>query len=182
MSRLTIYSATAPTAPVLRLDDPAAITAELQGRGVLFERLALPEIPAADSATVPDVLADTIGALKDRYGYAAADVVRITEQTPNHPEMRAKFLAEHTHDEDESRLMLDGGGSFFLHVGAEVIHAEVEAGDHISVPAGVPHWFDMGARPHFAALRLFTNPNGWVARFTGSDIALTFPGHGEDTP
>jgi 1,2-dihydroxy-3-keto-5-methylthiopentene dioxygenase len=50
-------------------------------------------------------------------------------------------------------------------------------GDLISVPAGMKHWFDMGPRPNFTAIRLFVNPDGWVARFTGSDIAERFPRH-----
>jgi 1,2-dihydroxy-3-keto-5-methylthiopentene dioxygenase len=37
------------------------------------------------------------------------------------------------------------------------------------------HWFDMGAAPRFTAIRLFVNPDGWVAAFTGSDIAERFP-------
>ena len=48
-------------------------------------------------------------------------------------------------------------------------------GDLISVPADTPHWFDMGARPHFQAIRFFTNPEGWVASFTGSAIAQRYP-------
>ena len=28
--------------------------------------------------------------------------------------------------------------------------------------------------PHFVAIRLFNNPDGWVAHFTGSDIAGHF--------
>jgi 1,2-dihydroxy-3-keto-5-methylthiopentene dioxygenase len=33
----------------------------------------------------------------------------------------------------------------------------------------------MGTKPYFAAIRLFTNPDGWVAEFTGSEIAKQFP-------
>ena len=49
------------------------------------------------------------------------------------------------------------------------------AGDLISVPDGMRHWFDMGAAPRFTAIRLFLNPDGWIAQFTGSDIADRFP-------
>ncbi|MNU11763.1 Acireductone dioxygenase [compost metagenome] len=50
-----------------------------------------------------------------------------------------------------------------------------EKNDLISVPAGTRHWFDMGEHPHFVAIRLFNNPEGWVANFTGEDIANQFP-------
>ena len=43
------------------------------------------------------------------------------------------------------------------------------------MPAGTRHWFDMGEFPHFVAIRLFNNPEGWVANFTGDDIAGRFP-------
>jgi 1,2-dihydroxy-3-keto-5-methylthiopentene dioxygenase len=33
----------------------------------------------------------------------------------------------------------------------------------------------MGPEPYFIAIRLFTNVEGWVATFTGSDIAQKFP-------
>ena len=33
----------------------------------------------------------------------------------------------------------------------------------------------MGEEPHFVAIRLFNNPEGWVAQFTGDDIARRFP-------
>jgi 1,2-dihydroxy-3-keto-5-methylthiopentene dioxygenase len=33
----------------------------------------------------------------------------------------------------------------------------------------------MGPAPSFCALRFFTNPEGWVARFSGDPIARRFP-------
>ncbi len=33
----------------------------------------------------------------------------------------------------------------------------------------------MSEQPHFVAIRLFTNKEGWVANFTGGDIAAQFP-------
>ncbi|WP_445623245.1 hypothetical protein [Lactiplantibacillus plantarum] len=57
--------------------------------------------------------------------------------------------------------------------GGEVAAAEQD--DLISVPAGVPHWFDMGSAPAFTCIRLFNDPAGWVAQFTGDDIAARFP-------
>jgi 1,2-dihydroxy-3-keto-5-methylthiopentene dioxygenase len=43
------------------------------------------------------------------------------------------------------------------------------------VPANTRHWFDMSEQPYFIAIRLFNNPAGWVANFTGTDIAERFP-------
>jgi 1,2-dihydroxy-3-keto-5-methylthiopentene dioxygenase len=33
----------------------------------------------------------------------------------------------------------------------------------------------MGPNPTFTAIRLFNNPDGWVARFSGDTIAARFP-------
>lgn len=33
----------------------------------------------------------------------------------------------------------------------------------------------MSESPYFVAIRLFTNKEGWVANFTGDDIASRFP-------
>ena len=37
------------------------------------------------------------------------------------------------------------------------------------------HWFDMGLKPSFTCIRLFSNPDGWLANFTGDDIAEKLP-------
>ena len=50
-----------------------------------------------------------------------------------------------------------------------------DRGDFINLPAGTTHWFDMGPKPHFKAIRVFNNPEGWVATFTGADISQKFP-------
>ena len=50
-----------------------------------------------------------------------------------------------------------------------------EKDDLISVPANTKHWFDMGPNPTFTAIRLFNNPEGWVAKFSGDDIGSRFP-------
>ena len=46
--------------------------------------------------------------------------------------------------------------------------------DLISVPADTPHWFDMGVRPAFVAIRFFNNQEGWVAHYSGNPIAEQF--------
>jgi 1,2-dihydroxy-3-keto-5-methylthiopentene dioxygenase len=97
---------------------------------------------------------------------------------PEHPDkeaFRQKFLAEHMHGEDEVRFFVRGQGLFIIHHGDRVYTMLCEKDDLISVPAGTKHWFDMGPNPRFTAIRLFNNPEGWVAKFTGDEIAKNFP-------
>ena len=108
-------------------------------------------------------------------GYAVAEVVRIARGTPDTAPMRAKFLSEHIHSEDEARLFAEGSGAFYLHLGGKVLVMVCGRGDYLRVPAGTRHWFDMGPDPDFTAVRLFTDPAGWVANFTGERIADRFP-------
>ncbi len=73
------------------------------------------------------------------------------------------------------RFFVEGAGLFCLHIGHEVYPVLCEKNDLISVPAGTPHWFDMGSEPNFTAIRIFDNPEGWIAQFTGDAIADQYP-------
>lgn len=159
-----------------------AIAAAAARYGIRFERWqAGVELPK--SAGQEEVLAayrDDVDRLSRAAGFASADVVRVHPDTPNHADMRRRFLAEHTHAADEARFFVEGRGLFVIHKDGAVLAVLCEQGDLINVPAGTPHWFDMGPSPRFAAIRFFTNPDGWVAQFTGSDIADRFPRLGDE--
>jgi 1,2-dihydroxy-3-keto-5-methylthiopentene dioxygenase len=157
------------------------IVAAAARAGVRFERWHA-DRPLPPAATQDEVLAayrEGVKRLQRSCGFVAADVIRVQPETPNHDALRRKFLDEHTHAEDEVRFFVEGSGLFVVHRAPGVICILCEAGDLLSVPAGTPHWFDMGPRPRFTAIRLFTSPEGWVARFTGSDIAGRFPRMGD---
>jgi 1,2-dihydroxy-3-keto-5-methylthiopentene dioxygenase len=167
-----------------RLTDPAAIAAHLAGVGVQFEQWSA-EVPLPAGATAEDVL-HAYAADVDRVramGYTTVDVARLvrTEAVPDDEwaataaGARSKFLAEHTHSDDEVRFFIEGSGVFYLRIDGTVHMVMCEAGDFISVPANTTHWFDMGTNPGFAAIRFFKIAEGWVGNFTGSDIASTFP-------
>jgi 1,2-dihydroxy-3-keto-5-methylthiopentene dioxygenase len=103
------------------------------------------------------------------------DAIRLTPEHPDREALRRKFLAEHTHSEDEVRFFVEGRGLFCLHIGEEVLQVLCEQNDFLRVPAGTRHWFDMGGAPRFTAIRFFDNPEGWVAQFTGDGIADHYP-------
>jgi len=104
-------------------------------------------------------------------------VLRLAKGTPNTAPMRQKFLSEHAHTEDEVRFFVEGSGAFYLHLAGNVYQAICVRGDLISVPAGTPHWFDMGPDPEFTAIRWFNNQEGWVPNYSGTDIATRFPAY-----
>jgi 1,2-dihydroxy-3-keto-5-methylthiopentene dioxygenase len=164
--------------PTLQTWDGELICEELARRGVLFQRWpARVELADdADQETVLTAYAQEVAAVQQGGAYPTVDVIRMAPDHPDRQALRQKFLAEHTHAEDEVRLFVEGQGLFCLHLGDEVLQVLCEADDWIAVPAGTKHWFDMGPAPRFCALRFFNNPQGWVAEFTGDPIASRYPG------
>src|SRR5690348_9960989 len=177
MSRLRIFDEGRVEAPLHAFDDHAQIARELGKVGVRFERwqASRPIAPGAAPETVIEAYRGDIERLQREKGYQAVDVISLTADHPQKDALRQKFLSEHTHSEDEVRFFVAGQGQFTLHIGERIYDVLCEQGDLIGVPDGTRHWFDMGPNPHFIAIRLFTNPEGWVANFTGEDIAERFP-------
>jgi 1,2-dihydroxy-3-keto-5-methylthiopentene dioxygenase len=153
---------------------------------VVFEQWGARQLPVgAGSDEVLTAFAPEVERIR-AMGYDTVDVARLAgdpgdaaflEQAAG---ARAKFLAEHRHADDEVRFFVEGAGAFYLRLerpdGTTAVHiVQCEAGDFLSVPRGTRHWFDMGTRPRFTAIRFFQDPEGWVGDFTGDPIASTFP-------
>ncbi len=176
MTTLRIYAESDPTTPELVTDESTEIATILNEKGVRFEHWPLQDIPAgADQAAILSAYAQDVARLKEENGFTTADVVSLTPEHPEKSAFRKKFLDEHRHVEDEVRFFVAGQGLFYLHLEGKVMIVLCQAGDLISVPDGTRHWFDMGPEPKFTCIRLFSNPEGWVADFTGDEIAGKFP-------
>lgn len=182
MTLLTVWHDTDPDTTLLRTEDGEEIAAELKRIGVRFERWPVVEdLPAEPtSEEVLAAYADRVERVVDTEGYVLVDALHMTPQdtpewTARAAEARQKFLAEHTHDDDEDRFFARGAGVFYLHVDGKVYAVLCEAGDLLSVPADTTHWFDMGTRPDYVAIRFFHDDDGWVGNFTGNRLAETFP-------
>ncbi|MEU8363769.1 cupin domain-containing protein [Nonomuraea sp. NPDC048882] len=182
MTYLTVYSDTDQPETLLETEDPAEIEATLKDIDVVLRHWQvvedLPgdagqeEILAAYRAEVDRVIAEE--------GYTFVDVAQLhPDGGADWPERaaaaRQKFLAEHTHDDDEVRYFVSGSGIFYLHVNGRVHAVLCEAGDLLSVPKNTTHWFDMGTSPAFTAIRFFHDDDGWIGDFTGSPIAERIP-------
>jgi 1,2-dihydroxy-3-keto-5-methylthiopentene dioxygenase len=177
MSRLCIYDDTRHDEPRSVHTEHADIARELGAVGVRFEQwqATKPIVPGASQDEVIAAYRADIDRLMTEKGYQAVDVISLRPDNPDRAAFRRKFLNEHTHDEDEVRFFVAGAGQFTLHIADKVYEVLCEAGDLIGVPDGTRHWFDMSESPYFVAIRLFTNKEGWVAHFTGTDIAERFP-------
>lgn len=182
MTLLTVWADDDPATELLRTDDGEAIADELKGIGVRFERWplveGLPAEPASDEVLA--AYADRVRRVVDTEGYVLVDALHMTprdtaEWRDTAKAARERFLSEHTHDDDEDRFFARGSGVFYLHVDGRVYAVLCEAGDLLSVPADTTHWFDMGTRPDYVAIRFFHDDDGWVGNFTGARLSDSFP-------
>lgn len=178
MTLLQVMSDRDPNAVTVRTTDPTIIRNTLMRRGIVFYRWDVTlridsETPNRDvlSAYMQRITNLNVGGR-----YRHIDVARMHD-----PEFgvadaaRRKFLAEHSHAEDEVRFFAHGRACFYLHIEPRVLAVVCEAGDLLSVPAGTKHWFDMGVRPDFVAIRFFEREDGWIGSFTGDSIGEKFP-------
>ena len=176
MTTLRIY----PHADMSQLDFTSTNVSHIRDRlaavGVRFEQWQA-NAELHSGASQDDVIAayqTDINRLIAEEGYQTVDVVSLNRRNPKKDELRQIFLREHRHGEDEVRFFVAGHGLFSLHINEKVYEVLCTRGDLISVPANTPHWFDMGPNPDFVAIRLFNNPEGWVAHYTGDTIAERF--------
>jgi len=158
--------------------EPKEILEFFNKRGLYFNQWSC-EVVFEDTASQEEILEayskDLLPFMKNG-GYQTADVISINSLTDNYDIIRAKFLAEHTHTEDEIRFFVDGQGLFWFNFENEpIFNLLCEKGDLISVPAGTKHWFDAGeTNPFVKAIRIFINMSGWVPQYTKSGIELEF--------
>lgn len=159
----------------ISIKDPTEIKAYLDARGIDFAQWE-PSAPLPKDADQDAVLKAFEGDFKplmEEGGYTTADVISVFPDTPNLLAIRQKFLAEHTHTEDEVRYFVEGQGLFWFNLGGEdqpVFNVLCEAGDFISVPKNTSHWFDLGKEAYVRAIRIFIDPSGWVANYTNSGV------------
>lgn len=190
MTVLTLFPDHDSSTVIEATTDPDRIARLLADVGVVYERWGVRDLePDASGDDVLTAFAPEVQRIRD-LGYHTVDVARLAGDA-NDPAFleqaaaaRAKFLAEHRHADDEVRFFVEGAGAFYLRLerpdGGTAVHVvQCEAGDFLSVPQGTRHWFDMGTRPRFTAIRFFQDPEGWVGDFTGDPIASSFPGFDE---
>jgi 1,2-dihydroxy-3-keto-5-methylthiopentene dioxygenase len=167
----------------LRTDDANLIGKELATRDILFDHWPIAADLEVSRAPGPILaaFADRVAAINRDGRYRHIDVAALQPDDSDPgwqataTTARSKFLAEHRHAEDEVRFFVAGRGCFYLHLEPEVLAVVCEGGDVLSVPAGTRHWFDMGSRPDFVAIRFFEQDDGWIGDFTGDAIGERFP-------
>ncbi|MBM0067260.1 cupin domain-containing protein [Alkalicoccobacillus gibsonii] len=156
------------------IKEDSEVRAFLESQEVLYEYwdpTKLPErlqnechLTDTDKEEVLSTFNEDIRSLAERRGYKKWDVIALNEQTPDLDVLLKKFEQVHTHTEDEVRAITAGSGTFVIK-GAETGYFDVNLspGDVISVPVNIPHFFTLSEERQVVAVRLFIDPEGWVA-------------------
>ncbi|MDQ0741427.1 acireductone dioxygenase [Pseudomonas sp. W4I3] len=171
MSYVAVYHITTPDTPNKVLTHFDDIQSTLAENGVRFERWQ--PSPLEKGASEAQMIAAYQPQI-DALGYAGVKVISVTGEHPPHDTLRAEGLQERICSEDQARFFIAGQGLFSLHIGDHVYGVRCEKYDLLIVPAGVPHWFDIGENPHMVVLHLFNTQEGSAPTLTGNDIARDF--------
>lgn len=104
-----------------------------------------------------------IADISERRGYKTADVISLSETTPNLDQLLKNFQQEHHHTDDEVRFIVSGHGIFVIQgKDGNFFDVELEPGDLISVPENVRHYFTLMDDRKVVAVRIFVTAEGWV--------------------
>ncbi|MER6768095.1 MULTISPECIES: cupin [Amycolatopsis] len=163
MTLLTVWPDDQPGHVLLRTEDTGAIVAELGRVGAGFARW-----PVVEGVSEGDVLVRYRGLVESRVGGAGDFSVDV-------PAGELPF-AERSGGGAEDRFFVRGAAVWYLHAGREVHAVLCEAGDVLTIPAGVRHWHDGG--PDFVTVRV-RRPGGVEAGVVRGVVPGEFPGFGE---
>jgi len=182
MVMLTVVATDDPHNVKARTADFSAAQRILRDQSTTLRQwpVAALDVAAATQQEVLDAYAAQVNELCKAEGFSVVDCIKLHPlDNPDWHGVAAKsrdaFRAEHRHSEDEVRFFASGKSCFYLRDDTNVIAVICEAGELLSVPAGVRHWFDMGPVPDFCAIRFFERPDGWIADWTGDELAQHVP-------
>jgi 1,2-dihydroxy-3-keto-5-methylthiopentene dioxygenase len=126
---------------------------ELAAQGILNQSLDV-ESPSCQLA---------LNELRRQRGYLAQDLVSLREEMIAYEALCAKFIEEHSHADDEVRLVLTGSGIYEIRSRDDRwMRVGVQTGDLLVIPATRYHRFYLTAEKNIQCVRLFKSSSGWT--------------------
>ncbi|OLO06214.1 MULTISPECIES: hypothetical protein [Salinicola] len=175
MSFLHVYHEADGDQPLLSTHDAYRIALEMSSIEIYFDRRELTELPVGiDTQQLMVLNNETAIDIQRLSGRQYCDLRGMSPQYPGLELRRELLCTESSNDEETWHLFLRGQAIFYFHLNYRVYVVGCDRGDLISVPAGLPHWLDIGPEPDFLLLAL-SNTRSPNLIATASDIALRFP-------
>ncbi|STO07009.1 1,2-dihydroxy-3-keto-5-methylthiopentene dioxygenase [Exiguobacterium aurantiacum] len=164
-----------------RYVDQAEVSAFLESRGILYEQWDINKLPAdlqenyqltdENKQAILATFRDEIQDVSERRGYKTADVISLSDATPNLDELLVNFQKEHHHTDDEVRFIVSGHGIFAIDDAERgYFNIELNPGDLISVPVNTRHYFTLQDDRKVVAVRIFVTTEGWVPIYEKEDV------------
>jgi 1,2-dihydroxy-3-keto-5-methylthiopentene dioxygenase len=156
-----------------RIADQQEVKEFLASNEVIYEKWDIAKLPEAlreNYALTDEQKNDILTAfeaeiadISEHRGYKTADVISLSETTPNLEQLLQNFQKEHHHTDDEVRFIVSGHGIFVIQGrDGSFFDVELEPGDLISVPKNVRHYFTLMDDRKVVAVRIFVTTEGWV--------------------
>ncbi|MFZ3589562.1 1,2-dihydroxy-3-keto-5-methylthiopentene dioxygenase [Bacillus sp. DJP31] len=155
------------------IEDQGNVAAFLESNEVIYEQWDITKLPSdlnenyqlsdEQKQAILEAFHTEIEDISKRRGYEAADVIALSELTPNLDQLLQNFKREHLHTDDEVRFIVSGHGIFIIKGKDDVFFdVRLNPGDLISVPENVVHYFTLQEDRKVVAVRIFVTTEGWV--------------------
>ncbi len=163
------------------IEDQGKVAAFLESNEVIYEHWEISKLPAElrenyqlsdeQKQAVLGAFESEIKDISERRGYETADVIALSDLTPNLDQLLQNFQREHHHTDDEVRFIVSGHGIFIIQGKDDVFFdVRLNPGDLISVPPNVRHYFTLQEDRKVVAVRIFVTPEGWVPIYEGEEV------------
>jgi 1,2-dihydroxy-3-keto-5-methylthiopentene dioxygenase len=164
-----------------RIEGFEQVTEFLNTQGVIYEQWEISKLPESlqenfrlsdeQKEEILQVFKTEIDEISARRGYLTADVISLSQDTPNLEQLLVNFKQEHHHTDDEVRFIVSGHGIFAIESSeGQFFDVELNPGDLISVPENYRHYFTLQEDRQVVAVRIFKTPEGWVAIYDKEEI------------
>jgi 1,2-dihydroxy-3-keto-5-methylthiopentene dioxygenase len=163
------------------IEDQVKVAKFLNSNEVIYEQWDISKLPTnlrenyqlsdEQKNDVLQAFEEEIKDISDRRGYKTADVIALSDLTPNLDQLLQNFQKEHHHTDDEVRFIVSGHGIFIIQ-GKDGVFFDVNLnpGDLISVPENVRHFFTLEDDRQVVAVRIFVTPEGWVPIYESDEV------------
>ncbi len=164
-----------------RIEDPTQVIEFLNDNEVIYEKWDIEKLPEnlrekfnltdEEKQQILSAFGVEIADISERRNYQQADVISLSETTPNLEQLLKNFQQEHHHEDDEVRFIVSGHGIFVIQsADGEFFDVELQPGDLISVPENVRHYFTLMEDRKVVAVRIFVTTEGWVPIYEKEEV------------